>query len=131
MARAAAVMSLVLLTLGACSSNPTEPLAPFEPEVSNATDNFQLQATDVTEVGAALQYTWVNTGSEATVDHSTTLTSGTARVMVRDANGVMVYDHALVPSLNETTATGQPGTWTVNLVLVDYSGTLNFRLQKN
>lgn len=119
-----------ILSLSACSSDTAEPLAPFEPEVSNATDNFQLQATDVTDVGTVLQYTWENTGTQASVDHSTTTSGGSAVVAIRDASGATVYDQDLAPSLNEDTASGSTGNWTIIVTLSEYSGTLNFRVQK-
>ena len=114
------------LTIAACS----DPLSPFQPEITNATDNFQLQATGVTAVTSTLTYSWANTGTRATVNHSTTTTTGAAQLTVRDAAGTIVYDKALSPSLNEPTIAGAAGTWTVQLRLSTYSGTLNFRIQK-
>ena len=120
-----------LVMLSACGSdNPVDPLAGFEPQVNNATDSFQLQASDVTDVGTVLQYTWTNTGNMASVDHSTTTAAGAAGVVIRDADGTTVYSQGLEPSLNEDTAAGTTGTWTIVLTLTDYSGTLNFRVQK-
>ena len=113
--------------LTACSSNPLEP---FQPQISNATDNFQLQATGVVGVTSTQTYSWSNTGTQATINHSTTTTAGTALVTIRDAAGTVVYSKALVPSLNEATATGTTGTWTIVLTMTTYSGTLNFRVQK-
>lgn len=119
-----------LLVVAGCGSDPTDPLAEFEPEVNNATDSFQLQASDVTDVGTIMQYTWENTGSVAAVDHSTTTAAGGAGLVIRDADGTAVYDQALAPSLNEDTSSGTAGMWTITLGLSDYSGTLNFRVQK-
>ena len=117
----------MLLGLSACSDDP---LAPFQPEISNVADNFQLQATGVTRRTATLDYAWSNSGTQATVNHSTTTTNGSARLVIRDSANAVVYDNALVPSLNEPTLTGASGTWTIRLVLTDYSGSLNFRVQK-
>jgi hypothetical protein len=124
-----AVGVAVLLAVGgaACSSNPLEP---FHPEITNATDNFQLQATAVTGVTSTQTYSWSNTGMRATVNHSTTTTAGTALLTIRDGAGTIVYTKALVPSLNEVTGVGTAGTWTIVLTLTAYSGTLNFRAQK-
>jgi len=119
-----------VLMLCACGSDPTDPLATFEPQVSNAADNFQLQATDVTHVGTVVQYSWQNTGTQASVDHSTTTSGGGAALIIRDAGGATVYNSTLVSSLNEDTLSGATGTWTILLTLNDYSGTLNFRVQK-
>lgn len=116
-----------LAALGACGNDS---LNPFQPQVSSPTDNFQLQATGVTEVTATTTHLWVNTGTRASVNHSTTTTAGTTMVVIKDAAGLVVYSRALSPSLNETTLTGQPGSWTIQLTLQKYSGTLNFRVQK-
>lgn len=113
--------------LTACSSNPLEP---FQPQISNATDNFQLQATAVVGVTSTQTYSWSNTGTRATINHSTTTAAGTAQLTIRDGAGTLVYTKALVPSLNEATTTGTAGTWTIVLTMTTYSGTLNFRAQK-
>jgi hypothetical protein len=113
--------------LAGCSDDA---LAPFQPEITNATDSFQLQATGVSNVTATLTYAWRNTGTVANVNHSTTTAAGSARVVIRASNGSQVYDKALVPSLNEQTNTGVSGDWRIQLVLANYSGTLNFRVQK-
>lgn len=120
-------VALLGLLLGASCSDP---LGPFQPEITNATDNFQLQATGVTAVTSTLTYSWVNTGTRATINHSTTTTAGTAQLTIRDAGGTVVYDKGLAPSLNEPTSSGTVGTWTLQLRLTTYSGTLNFRAQK-
>lgn len=125
-----ALIAVALLLLSACGSDPTDPLAGFEPQVNNATDSFQLQATDVTDVATVLQYSWENTGAQASVDHSTTTAGGAAGILIKDASGATVYDSDLAPSLNEDTASGSAGTWTITVALTSYSGTLNFRVQK-
>lgn len=117
-----------ILALAACSDNT---LAPFQPEISNVADTFQLQATGVTNRTASLSYNWTNTGTVGQVNHSTTTTAGTARVVIHDGAGTLVYNELLVPSLNEPTLAGVAGTWTIQLVLDGYSGTLNFRVQKS
>jgi len=125
-----AVIVGALIMLSACGSDPTDPLAQFEPQVSNSTDSFQLQATNVTDVGTILQYSWENTGTQASVDHSTTTAGGVAGLIIKDASGTTVYDQGLAPSLNEDTSSGSTGTWTISVALSEYSGTLNFRVQK-
>ena len=125
-----AVIVAALIMLSACGSDPTDPLAQFEPQVSNSTDSFQLQATNVTDVGTILQYSWENTGTQASVDHSTTTAGGVAGLIIKDASGTTVYDQGLAPSLNEDTSSGSTGTWTISVALSGYSGTLNFRVQK-
>jgi hypothetical protein len=120
----------VLLIFGTLSGCGNDPLAPFQPQISNAADNFQLQATNVTNVTTTAAYTWVNSGTRATINHSTTTAAGSTLVMIKDAAGATVYSTALSPSLNESTTVGQAGTWLIQLTLTNYSGTLNFRAQK-
>lgn len=115
-----------VFALAGCS----DPLAPFQPEVSNATDSFGMQATGVTGLTTTRSYSWSNTGTRATVNHSTTTSAGSVQLTILDGAGTVVYDRALAPSLNEPTQSGTAGTWTVRLRMTDYSGTLNFRAQK-
>jgi len=114
--------------LAACGSSNS--LAPFQPQITNATDNFQMQATNVANVSTTLSYSWVNTGTQATINHSTTTNAGSALLVIKDHAGTAVYSHILSPSLNETTTVGQTGTWTVQVTFTGYSGTINFRVQK-
>jgi hypothetical protein len=121
-----AVLGLVALLWG-CNNS----LAPFQPEINNVANSFQLQATNVKNVTTTLNYAWQNDGLVATVNHSTTVTAGSARLVIRDAAGVTVYDHALVPSLTEPTTSGATGQWQIQVLLSNYSGTLNFRIQRS
>lgn len=115
-------------TLLGCGKD--HPLAAFQPQISNVADNFQAQATNVANVSSTLTYSWLNSGTRATVNHSTVTTGGSTLLVIKDAAGVTVYSKALSPSLNEPTTAGQAGTWTVQFTLTNYSGTLNFRAQK-
>lgn len=115
---------------GAVSCSSSTSLAPFQPQISNAADNFQLQATGVTNVATTLTYSWSNSGTRATINHSTVTTAGSTLLVIRDGAGATVYSKALSASLNEATSAGQAGTWSIQLTLTNYSGTLNFRAQK-
>ena len=58
------------------------PLEPFEPEINSATDNFQLQATGVTDVGAIL--TSSGTAGTWTITLQLTDYSGTLNFRVQE-----------------------------------------------
>ncbi len=124
--RVFAMASFAILLTG-CGDDP---FAPFQPEVTNATDSFQLQATGVTDVTSTVSYRWMNTGTRATINHSTTTTGGSTLLTVRDAANTVVYTRALSPSLNEPTIVGVSGSWTIQLTTDKYAGTMNFRVQK-
>lgn len=121
--------ALVAAVLG-CGGKTNVLNPAFQPQVNNATDNFQFQATNVQGVTQTLGYTWQNTGIAATVNQATTVTAGQAVVTIKDANGTQVYMGDLVNNGTFTTATGITGNWTITLTLTNYSGTLNFRVQK-
>jgi len=117
----------LLIAVANCASNT---LAPFQPQISNAADNFQMQATGVSNVTTTLTYSWANSGTQATINHSTTTSAGTTLLVIKDNAGTTVYSKALAASLNEATSAGQAGTWSVQVTLTGYTGTLNFRAQK-
>lgn len=121
----------LLLVLVGCGGGYNSALNPqFQPQVANATDNFQFQSTGVTNVSQTLTYTWQNTGITADVDQATTVTAGTAVVVLKDAAGTQVYSAGLQNNGSFHAATGQTGNWTIQVTLQGYSGTINFRVQK-
>ena len=124
------ILLILSISLAGCSKTPTSTLAPFEPQIVNNQDAFQLQATGVTNVSTTLVYSWKNSGTRATINHSTTTTAGSTLLTIKDSLGTTLYSKALVPSLNEPTTAGVAGTWSVTLTLTNYSGTLNFRAEK-
>lgn len=124
----AAALAVVAVAL-ACSDS-TGPLAPFEPQINNAPDNFQLQATGVTNATWTYTYTWTNTGDSATVNHSTTTTGGSATITILNKNGAQLYSQPLKASGTEGMTKGLAGLWTIRVVFTNYSGTVNFRVQK-
>lgn len=120
----------LILALGAgCGNDNNNTLAPFQPEIVNETDAFQFQVTNAENVTTVVNYTWQNTGTQATVNHSSTVNSGTATVTILDAQQTEVYSGGLVASANEPTLAGEAGAWTIQVVLMDCSGTLNFRVE--
>ncbi len=112
------------------SKQPVNSLAPFQPEIVNTTDNFQFQATGVNSVSATVSYHWSNSGAQATINHSSTVTGGTVDVRIYDANDSLVYTRPLVASANEPSTVGISGLWRIVVTLTKCSGTLNFRAQK-
>ena len=118
------------LTVGCSSSKPNAPISAFQPEIVNNTDAFSFQATAIENVSATMVYSWQNTGTQATINHSSTVDSGTVSVTILDANGTQVYANPLVASLNEPTTAGTAGVWTVTVTLTNAYGTLNFRADK-
>lgn len=132
-ARRGAVRRLLapLLALGALGPLACDDsLAPFEPEIGNATDSFQFQVTDLRDVTTTRDYEWQQTGAVANVDHSTSLTGGGATLVIRDAGGTEVYRRDLTTDGTFVTAAGAPGRWRIRVELQRATGTVNFRVQR-
>lgn len=121
---------LIVLFVVGCSNRQGLLNPAFQPQIANQTDNFQLQATNVTNVTQTLQYSWQNTGTSANVNQATVLTAGSAVLTISDATGQQAYTNSLTANGTFATSTGTTGTWTIRLVLTNVSGTLNFRVQK-
>jgi len=122
-----AVILAMFLVAGCSKSNP---LAPFQPEITNVQDNFQFQATGVTNVTATLEYIWRNSGTTANVNQACAITGGTATLTIFDDSLVQVYTKDLKVNGTDTTYAGITGHWTIRVSLASVSGTLNFRVQK-
>ena len=103
----------------------------FEPEVNNAADNFQLQATNVESVTQIVDYSWTNTGTAANVDQSCAITTGTGELLIYDSANTLVYTKDLKQGGSDVSATGATGTWKIRVRLINVYGTVNFRVQKN
>ena len=106
-------------------------LAPaFQPQIINSIDDFQFQATGVTSVTQTLNYNWRNTGVQANVNQSCSLTGGTATLVLTDSTGAQVYSRSLVDNGTFPTNPGSASAWSMQVILTNVSGTLNFRSQK-
>ncbi len=129
---AASALIVVVLALGVgCSDNNTNVINPaFQPEVTNNIDSFQFQATNVTNVTQVLSYSWRNTGVQANVDQSSSITAGTATLTLSDSTGSQVYTRNLTEGGSLASAAGLAGAWTIRVTLTNVNGTLNFRVQK-
>ncbi len=123
-------MFLVYGLLGGCGGGNSALNPQFQPQVNNATDNFQFQTTGITHITQTLTYTWQNTGTRASINQACSISAGTATVLVRDAGGALVYSADLAANGTFTSTAGTTGNWTIVVNLSGVSGTLNFRVQK-
>jgi len=121
---------LSIIGCGSNTSTPTQAFSNFNPEIVNSTDAFQFQITGAENVTTTVSYLWENTGTQATVNHSTATDSGTAVITVLSADSSQVYSSGLVASTTEPTSVGTAGFWIIRLTFDHYYGTANFRLEK-
>ena len=123
-------LSLALLVVtGACGDSNVIG-SDNQLEVTNATDNFQMQVSVLEGVSQTLTYTWQNTGTQATIDVSQAITSGTALLTITDANGAVVYQEDIAEDSDGQSAVGVTGGWGIRVELQGVNGTFNFRVQR-
>jgi hypothetical protein len=125
--RGSAYIVVALLTFG-CGNGLLGPS--IDPQVTNQTDDFQFQAINLTEATDTYTYSWVNTGTTASVNHSGGVSGGTATLIVRDASGTQRYSGDLKTGGTFTTASGTSGTWQIEVRLDDVAGFVSFRVQR-
>lgn len=99
------LVSLYLFTGCSKNENTNNSLDPFQPQITNANDNFQLQGTNVKQVTTTIDYNWSNTGTMATIDKSGIVTADAAKILLYDKNGTNVYADDLKVTGNQTSTT--------------------------
>lgn len=123
----AALLLLVAAGVAGCGEKTS---AGKDFRVSNQQDAFQFQVAELKYYSRTYTYTWANSGATATVNQSSTITNGAATLFLRDGNGETVYAKSLKTNGTFLSEAGAPGTWTVDVLFDDVSGTVNFRAQK-
>ncbi len=122
------VISAVVLFAVSCGKD--DPMSPYQPEINNATDNFQFQITAAKNLDHSENYVWRNTGAQATINQSCAITGGSAILTVSDSTGTQVYQRNLADNGTFQTTPGAPGPWIVRVAFTNLDGTINFRAQK-
>ena len=120
-------VAVTIALIAGCSSS-TGP--GIEPEITNTVDNFQYQITSLRNYSHQTSYTWQNTGVQANVNQATTITSGSATLVILDDAGTLVYSRSLEDNGTFVTAVGTPGSWIIRVTYSHASATVNFRVQK-
>ncbi len=126
-----AISTLGLISVLACGGSSAPVQSQYQPQITNATDSFAFQLTGVTNGDGTLSYSWNNTGTAASIDRSSSITSGTVTLTLRDSTSALVYQGSLDGvSGSVATGTGVAGAWTIVVDFAQASGTINFRAQK-
>ena len=102
----------------------------IQPEIVNDPDSFSYQVSAIQNYSAAASYSWQNTGTQANVNQACSLTSGSATLVILDANGTQVYSHSLTDNGTYTTSSGVAGVWTIRILYDRTYATVNFRADK-
>jgi len=121
----------VLLVAVACGDSPAAP--GIEPQITNNTDVFSYQVSDLAGVTGSWDYAWHNTGTVAKITHASDAgAAGAATVTIRDAAGTQVYSESFATSGEVMTSpAGLAGTWTISVTFSSYTNTqVNFAVIK-
>jgi hypothetical protein len=128
---ATALIIAACLLLPGCGSDPgTAPTPGIQPQITNLTDDFSYQVSNVGNYSGSATYSWQNSGIAANINQATTVSSGSMVLTITDANGTQVYSRSLADNGTFVTADGVAGTWTVRVTYTLATGTVNFRAQK-
>ena len=86
-------------------------------------DSCRFQAESLDNVHDVTRWSWTNTGTTAHVYHRNFLHHGGSQLTILDANGDSVYRRVpLEYQMDDTTAVGAAGTWTVQVQLFGARG---------
>jgi hypothetical protein len=122
-------LALTLLTV-ACGGGSNALAPKYQPQVTNTPNVvFSFQATGLQNIDDVVQYTWSCSSGKVVIHPATNTTSGTINLVLRDANGAIVYNGTVPASGDITPPTGAAGNWTVRVTLTGYTGTINFAVQ--
>lgn len=122
---AAVAVTALLAVLPGCGSSPSSP--GISPEIVNLVDHFSYQVSTIQSHSSTTSYTWSNSGTQATINQSCSVTAGAATLVVLDGTGTQVYARSLADNGTFMTTSGTPGTWTIRIVYDGVTATVNFR----
>ena len=126
-----AMYLVIALALFSCGKD-TNKLADFDIDtLKNQTNTFEFQVSNIKDVEDDVSYTWTNEGTKAKVDLSSTLSSGSGTITIKDAAGTTVYSSDITVDGSFDTTEGASGSWTIEVKLSEASGTLNFSVEKS
>ncbi len=125
--------TLIGLLLIACEKDPASSVVP---RVTNVRDRFHFQVTEAEHTDTTIYYYWQMDGTSANVDQQASIHGGRVTVTVQDgAQGgnqqrTQVYQTDLSRNGSYVTESGTSGSWLIRFSLVDFSGSIDFRIQR-
>ena len=121
---------LLVLAAGIQIACDDDPVSSYEPNVVNQQDNFHLVVPEADGVDTVVYYFWSMQGTSANIDQSADLQGGSVSITVDDNDRHQVYSTDLRQIGSFVTQPGTPGSWRIRVGLSDFSGRIDFRLQR-
>ena len=124
----AAVILAAFLTLNGCGSDPLGPSG--HTEVDRGPDTFTFLARDIENGTETLTYPWENSGTQATINITDGIFSGSAILVIEDAAGTVVHQEDIANDNDTDTAVGVAGRWTIEIRFQDVTGGFTVQIVK-
>lgn len=119
---------LVAAVLTACGGDPLGPNGQFE--VSSAADNFLFRMWGLENAIDTRTYSWENTGTQATVNISQGISTGSVILTIHDAGGTLVHQSDVADDIDTDTAIGVAGFWRIEVRVADVNGWFDISVVK-
>jgi hypothetical protein len=116
------------VALAACESE--NPLDTNLITIGSLPDLFTFSVNGLDNVSGAERYYWAVTGGEAAVEVTSSISSGTAIIQIRDGAGNIVYQEDAADAVADTTTAAVQGFWQINVVLTKVTGGFDFSVQR-
>lgn len=120
--------SAALLTAG-CNDIVTQIGPENDPTVTNEVGTFRYEAHDLDDVHEEFSFIWQNPGIQAKVLHRGFVPHGSNIIVILDADGTEVYRHDMLFEVDDVTAVGVAGAWTVEFLLHGTTGRIDMQLE--
>ena len=126
------VLILILLATAAAFQVACDEdlVSSYQPTLVNQTDNFHLVLRDAEGVDTVVYYYWRMEGTSANIDQNADLQEGAASIQVQDPNEVLDYESDFSQRGSFVSQPGTPGFWRVRAAFSNFSGVIDFRLQR-
>lgn len=118
----AAMPFLIVHVLGGSSCSDPNRLEESQVTEVNLPDRYEVVYTDLREVTDTRSTLWTLTGTRANVDVTNGITSGNARLQIRDPSARFVYSAFVRDEVDGPTQTGTPGPWQIDVILEKVTG---------
>ncbi len=123
----AVAATAVIVIASSCAKDPT---SSNEPDVVNNLDNFHFMIDDVSDHDTLLTYYWRTGGTSANINQIASITGGWASLRIVDLDSTETYQTDFSQNGDFRSGSGLSGTWKITIRLANFSGMIDFRVQR-